>query len=159
MTTMPSVSSWFSLYFYNFGDDFGKMSDVGILGGVWFAWTSGAGDIGQSYPSLNLTLCWWTGACSLCPAICLGGFGIRDPQQCSDEFDVSAKVTLSLVGLVLEQQMQLDFSVLDVKHWIKQEVVALKYQKQCTLATKLRSSLSSDLQHTLTLASERVASS
>ena len=89
----------------------------------------------------------------------LGGFGIRDPQQCCDEFDASVKVTLPLVGLVLEQQMQLDFSVLDVQCRSKQEVVALKYQKQCTLATELRSSLPSDLQRTLTLASEKGASS
>ena len=68
----------------------------------------------------------------------LGGLGIRDPQQCCDEFDASVKVTLPLVGLVLEQQMQLDFSVLDVQCRSKQEVVALKYQKQCTLATELR---------------------
>jgi len=90
----------------------------------------------------------------------LGGLGIRNFLECSDdEFAASLKVALPLVEAILCQQLTFDFSICDVQRHNKLEIVTIKHKKQSELAADLHSHLSANLQRTLSLASEKGASS
>jgi len=90
----------------------------------------------------------------------LGGLGIRNFPECSDdEFAASLKVTSPLVEAILKQQFTFDLSICDVQRHNKSEIITIKHEKQGALAVELRSHLSSNLQRTVSLASEKGASS
>ena len=61
--------------------------------------------------------------------------------------------------LILKQKPNFDLSICDIQCHSKLEIITIKQQKQSALAAELCTQLSVNLQHTLSLASKKGASS
>ena len=90
----------------------------------------------------------------------LGGLGLKDPvQHAPQEFSASMKISGPLKTLITERIPEIPYETWEDQHNAKAEISSERRQAETESANKLQSSISSALQHSMTLAKEKGASS
>ena len=90
----------------------------------------------------------------------LGGLGLKNPiTRALEEFSASVKVAGPLKSLIMEKTWEIPIETLEKQRDAKNEISRNRRRTEAEIASQLKSSLPSALQHSMTLAQEKGASS